>query len=512
MIPARRIGVTALCMHAFLAMLTGLALRLLFALQFPAPAGDSGLYLQLARNWADHHIYGLWLNGQLVPTDLRMPGYPAFLAGVALVLGRSERAIVLSQAGLDLCTCFLAAALAAALAPSAARRRVSIAGLWLAATCPFLANYTAAILSEVLAAFLTTAALVFFVLGLKRETTEFPFRGHLLRMTAATATLLGAFLTGVASLVRPEMPLLLAVAGAVFALRWWRSLGWRKVVLSGVAMSVVFFLPLMPWVARNFISLHRLQFSAARYTTTSGEYAPVGYYKWANTWMVRFRDVYISVWKLDEEPVVIDNFPASAFDSPEEKNRVAELFDEYNKTPTLDISPEIDRGFAEIARERTRRHPLRTFLWAPFGRALTLWFTPRTEILPIDGKVWPIVDSWEDSHTSFLTTAGFGALGYLYPALALAGIWATRRYACTAIVDSRAPRSRMPDSHTPGSHVLGSQIEDTPNLWGITLLMIYMLVRTAFLTTVEAPEPRYVVTCYPAILALAALFWARKQE
>ena len=147
MIPARRTGVTALSINAFLAMLTGLALRLLFVLQFPAPAGDSGLYLQLARNWADHHIYGLWLNGQLVPTDLRMPGYPAFLAGVALVLGRSERAIVLSQAGLDLCTCFLAAALAAALAPSAARRRVSIAGVWLAATCPFLANYTATILS-----------------------------------------------------------------------------------------------------------------------------------------------------------------------------------------------------------------------------------------------------------------------------------------------------------------------------------------------------------------------------
>jgi hypothetical protein len=70
----------------------------------------------------------------------------------------------------------------------------------------------------------------------------------------------------------------------------------------------------------------------------------------------------------------------------------------------------------------------------------------------------------------------------------------------------------MPDSHTPGSHVLGPQIEDTPNLWGIALLVVYMLVRTAFLTTVEAPEPRYVVTCYPAILALAALLWVGKQE
>src|SRR6267378_3023268 len=189
MIPARRTGVTVLYLHAFLAMLTGLALRLLFALQFPAPTGDGGLYLQLARNWVDHHVFGLLVNGQLAPTDLRMPGYPAFLAGIAILFGRSQRAIVLSQAGLDLCTCFLTAALSAALAPSLARRRIAIAGLWLAATCPFLANYTAAVLSEVLAAFLTTAALLFFVLGLKRETMEFPFRGRLLRMTAATATL-----------------------------------------------------------------------------------------------------------------------------------------------------------------------------------------------------------------------------------------------------------------------------------------------------------------------------------
>src|SRR5882672_3701053 len=146
MIPARRIGVTALCIHAFLAMVMGLALRLLFALQFPAPAGDSGLYLQLARNWADHHIYGLWLDGHIVPTDLRMPGYPAFLAGVALLFGRSTRAIVLSQAVLDLGTCILTAALSAALSPSTARRRVAIAAMWLAATCPFVANYSTVVL------------------------------------------------------------------------------------------------------------------------------------------------------------------------------------------------------------------------------------------------------------------------------------------------------------------------------------------------------------------------------
>jgi hypothetical protein len=492
MIPARRHGVTVLCAHAFLAILTGLALRLLFVLRFPASAGDSELYLQLARNWADHHVYGLWLNGQLVPTDLRMPGYPAFLAGVAIVFGRAIHPIVLSQAVIDLCTCFLTAALAAALAPRAARHQVAIAGLWLSATCPFLANYTAVVLTEVLAAFLTTAALVCFVVALKRETTRFSLAGHSLRITAKALALIGAFLAGVATLVRPEMPLLFAVAGVVFMLRWWKSLGWRKVALSGGAMAVAFLLPQAPWAARNFITLHEIQISVPLYTTLPDEYVPVGYYAWTKTWMVRYRDVYLTVWKIGEEPVELDDLPPAAFDSPQEKERVAALFDTYNNSPNLDISPELDREFAELARERTRRHPLRTCLWVPFGRALTIWFTPRTELLPIDGKFWPASEQWHDSRADILTTSGFAALGYLYIALALGGIgvaWRSRR---TGNAESDE--------------------ENTPNLWGVALLLAYILVRTAFLTTVEAPEPRYVVTCYPAVLALITLLWPRRQE
>src|SRR5580658_8946958 len=112
-IPARSDAVTVLCAQAFPAILVGLALRLLFVFLFPTLSDDSQTYLQLARNWADHHIYGLWLNGHLVPTDLRMPGYPAFLAGIAMLFRRSVRAIVLSQAALDMGTCLLTAALGA---------------------------------------------------------------------------------------------------------------------------------------------------------------------------------------------------------------------------------------------------------------------------------------------------------------------------------------------------------------------------------------------------------------
>ncbi|MBZ5659770.1 MAG: hypothetical protein LAO08_05125 [Acidobacteriia bacterium] len=484
-------SVTVLSAQVFLAAMAGLALRLLFVFRFPASAGDSDLYFQLSRSLVDHHVYGLWLNGQLTPTDLRMPGYPAFLAGVTILFRRAKVAISLSQALLDLVTCFLTAALAAALAPAAARRRVWLAGLWLAATCPFIANYSAVILTEVLVTFLTTAALVCFVLGLKRMPAESVLPIGSRRLTSFQRTLLGAFLTGLATLVRPEMPLLLATAGLIYAARWRGVLGFRKLLLQGVAMAGAFLLPLVPWAVRNFVTLHEVQFISPRYTTLPGEYAPVGYYAWTGTWLERYRDTFSSVWAIGEEPMNIDDTPPAAFDSPQEKTRVAALFDQYNRDLGLDISPEVDREFAQIAKERTRRHPLRTYVRVPFQRVLTLWFTPRVELLPIDGNMFPLRDQWQDSHANVLTVAAFAALGYLYIALAIAGIRLARR------------------AGRPGH---GANLQDAWNLWGIALLAAYVFVRTAFLTTVEAPEPRYVISCYPAVLAMIALLFAGRKR
>ncbi len=202
------------------------------------------------------------------------------------------------------------------------------------------------------------------------------------------------------------------------------------------------------------------------------------------TWLERYRDVYSTIWAVGEDPIAIDDLPPTAFDSPQEKERIAALLNQYNTSDTLDISPEMDHDFAEVARERTTRHPLRTHLQVPFERALTIWFTPRTELLPIDGKIWPLRDQWQDSHADVLTTAGFAALGYLYVALAMCGV----------VVALRAGRTSE-----------GIGMDDGPNYWGIALLLIYFFIRTMFLTTVEAPEPRYVVSCYPAVMALITL-------
>ena len=484
-------GVTTLCVHMFLAILAGLALRLMFVHWFSTTTDDSETYLQLAYNWVDHHVFGLLQNGRLAPTDLRTPGYPAFLAGVTLLFRRSMQAILLSQAVLDLFTCILTAALAAALAPGGARRRVWISALWLAATCPFVANYSAVVLTEVVVAFLSTAALLCFALGLRLPPSGFALSADSGTMSSSHFALLGGLFTGSATLVRPEMPLLLVAACLVYGLHAWRALGFRKATLLGLAMGGAFLLPLLPWAARNAITLKEMQFLAPRYTTFPGEYAPVGCYAWTGTWLERYRDVYSTVWQIGEDRVNINDLPDSAFDSSDEKSRISDLIAQYNDSPDLDISPEMDRKFAEIAGERTRRRPLRTYVQVPFERALTIWFTPRTELLPIDGKFWPFRQQWEDSHTDVLVTGGFAVLGYLFVALAIGGIW---------LAWSKSRQSGA------------ASTADGVNLWGIAIILVYLLIRTAFLTTVEAPEPRYVVSCYPAVLALVALLGIRNGE
>jgi hypothetical protein len=46
----------------------------------------------------------------------------------------------------------------------------------------------------------------------------------------------------------------------------------------------------------------------------------------------------------------------------------------------------------------------------------------------------------------------------------------------------------------------------------VAFLLLFMVLRTAFLTTLETPEPRYVLVCFPALIAMGAQVFVRRSE
>jgi hypothetical protein len=458
-----------------IAVFAGLVLRIFFVLRFPANgSGDSPFYIELAWNWLKNGTYGAMVDGRLVPLDTRVPGYPAFLAAVFATTAYSPRAVMLWQVVVDLATCGVVALMAARLAPDSSPRRAALAAWWLAALCPFTANYTAVVLTETLVTFLTALGLLL-VLQAYAE----PPAGESQRISAkgifTSPWFLAGIIGGFGALVRPETPLLLAAAGVELLVRWRRPSDWWKLRRAGMLMGFGLVLPLVPWAARNWRSLDEVQFLAPKYANLPGELVPLGFNAWTQTWLWRYGDVYLTQWKLDEEPIPPDTIPTHAFDSPAERDRVEALLEQYNET--LALTPEEDRGFQEIARERTKRYPLRTYVEIPLLRSVAMWFTPRIELLPFSGHVFPVRSGWENDREDLVVTLLFGFVNGAYVVLGLAGAWMAR---------------------------------GRP---GCALLILFVLMRTAFFAAfVETPEPRYVLECFPALIAFAAQVFARPDQ
>jgi len=469
----------------FTALCTGICLRLLLVLKLPAGAGDTVIYEQLATNWLKHGKYAMDVAGALVPVDLRVPGYPAFLALVYALTGRTgEQArifVMLAQVLVDLATCLVIGALAALLVtlcdPRAKPKRAFTAGLWLAVLCPFTANYVAVPLTETCAIFLSALATIILVLvaTLSRDEGREVFQGS--GSTGRgywTLSALVGLVVGIGTLFRPETPLLLMTTLAVMGFWMVRRGEWKRWLLTGLVMGCACAVPLVPWAIRNAVTLHEFQPLAPKDATLPGEIDPKGFMAWERTWLYRVRDCYLVPWKLNDQSIDLDDIPAEAFDTPEEKERVAAVLEEYNEDLTL--NEEEDAVFAQLARERTARHPLRTYLWIPLRRVVRMWFTPRIELLPVSGNVFPLAKMWDEDPVDQGVTACFFFLNIFYLALAAWGVGKLWKW--------------------PGVRA------------ALAVLLFYILARTVFLTTVETPEPRYVLECFPALLAFGAQVFA----
>lgn len=428
----------------------GFLLRLLFLLRFPAVVTDSFLYGDIAKNWLQHGIYGLSGPEEISPTLARLPGYPAFLALIFAIFGMEHyRAVLATQIFVDLGTCFICADISRRLFGEYVARFAFV----LAALCPFLANYSAAALTETLEIFFTVAALDCALAGLE---------GMCLRWWAVCGLASGA-----AILLRPDGALLVIVIEIYLAWRFAfqqrpaesrRSIFYAAVVLGLTSIAL-----LIPWTIRNWRTFHQFQPLAPRYANDQDEYVPMGFNRWVKTWMADYTSVEEIYWQVPGAAINPQQLPARAFDSAEQRQQTLQLISQYNEV--LHITPELDRQFKVLADERIRSHTLRYYVELPLLRMLDMWLRPRTENLPSDVRWWEFNDELKWSALAI----GLGAVNLAYVLCALVG-WL---------------RSRTIEF--------------------IGLLTLFVVVRSLFLGTLENPEPRYTLEMYPVVIVLAAV-------
>lgn len=442
-----------------------LLLRLIFILWFPGVVTDSFVYGDIAKNWLQHGIFGLSGPDEISPTYIRLPGYPAFLAWIFAIFGIEHyRAVLFVQMFVDLGTCFLCADIALRLMGS----RTAKFAFALACLCPFLADYAAAALTETLEVFFTALALDLALRALMCE----PVR--CLRLLAGCGAACAC-----AILLRPDGAMLVFVIDlyllATLLLprsRTQRPIG--RILLhrfqAALLLGAIAIAPLVPWTIRNWSVFHRFQPLAPRYANEDNEFVPAGFNRWVRTWIADYVSVEEVYWQEPGSAIDASKLPSRAFDSAEQQEQTEALIDDYNKV--LRVGPELDQRFESLAEARIRAHPARYYVELPLLRILDMWVRPRTEMLPCDSRWWEFND---EPRWSVLAIA-FGAIGLFYVICALRGWLSARGLALTGV------------------------------------LALFVVLRSAFLGTLENPEPRYTLEMYPVVIVLAAFALGRRKQ
>jgi len=428
------------------------ALRLLFVLRFPALTTDGQIYGDLAKNWLLHHVYGLTTPTGPLPTYIRLPGYPAFLAALWAIFGVEHfNAARFAQIVIDVATCFVISDLARrTIGPTAARWAVALAAL-----CPFLANYTAVPLTETPAIFLAAMALDLAIAGFAAQDSS----GNIAAASWAGSGLaiaLGIYL-------RPDGGIILIAIGGY--LLWRLAVGRqrRQTLWAGVILALCALVPLAPWTLRNWRVFHEFMPLAPPHANAPDEYYAAGFDRWMRTWLADYASLEDIGFRADTTEMDTHSLPNRAFDNEEERSRTAELFDRHNENTSL--TPELDAQFNQLARQRIRRKPFRYYVELPAVRMLDLWLRPRTEMLPLDAHWWKFRDDPHDFAWALLLAAiNAGYLGVAV--LGLVRGWRELRYA--------------------------------------GMLVGFLILRTILITAITFPEPRYVLECYPAVIVFAA--------
>jgi hypothetical protein len=304
-------------------------------------------------------------------------------------------------------------------------------------------------------------------------------------------------------LFRPDSGLFAAAIGATLML----SMRLKTAIPSAAVLSIAFCIVLVPWTIRNRRVFHVFQPLSPAHAEMPGEFVARGYLLWVRSWLDDSKYVGPALWSLDMRPMYVENFPARAFDSKEERERVAALLNKYNhpdgeeeadedtssaddeeddepeaepeeeepeqpEEANVEMTPEIDAGFAQIAQERIAHSRFRYYVVLPLKRAKTLWFDTHSQYYPFNGDLLPLEDLDYDIHQQYWLPL-FAGLTWIYTLCGAIGGWLLWR--------SRNQNARR---------------------W-LLLAVLLIFLRLGFFATLENPEPRYVVELFPFLILLA---------
>jgi hypothetical protein len=377
-------------------------------------------------------------------------------------------------------------------------RRAALGAFVLAAACPFTTIYSAVLLTETITMFLSVAMVVAATLAFSAPSPK----------VATPWWVVAGLLAGAVQLFRPDAGLFAAAIGfTMVGCALIRSspgesdtVGHFKAVLrQGGIFSFFYLVMLLPWTIRNACVFHVFQPLAPVYCNMPGDFVQKGYFAWFRTWADSERYLAPLYWTLGPDtPMDFDEVPPQAFDTESERESVAELFDRYNHPQVVGqdsasanageesdeaeeeeaaMTPDIDASFAQIARQRIARAPLRYYVWLPIKRAVALWFVPHAQYYPFEGELFPLDEMDHENHQD-LWLPIFFLLTLIYTTLGVAGAWLLWITYRVARIDA---------------------------IRWLLLAAFLILPRWICMATLEHTEPRYVVEFFPFLSVLGGI-------
>jgi hypothetical protein len=335
--------------------------------EYHAPAGDGVQYYRLANELRTEHRYAYGLGMSNPPSYSRLPGYPLFTAlGAPKPRPMDQHVKIVTRWNvlLDLLTALTVLLI---LRDRGFGPLAQLGAVVLTLVHPALVIASSYAITESLATFLATVE-IWLILRMDRRPIAYA-------VLAGIAAGIGQLVRADALTVAPALGVVLLLLDRPFSIR-------LQAAGAFVATALIVF---SPWPIRNWIVFGSPHPLACTWRTMHGEPLPTGPIEWARTWSASdpgdalFDLRMANRGRLDRP----GNLNEHMWDDEEEHQRVLTLKAHYDERL---LSPDVSNEFHQLAVERTRKHPFRTFVTLPAKRVLRLWSPTPSWELPFKSK------------------------------------------------------------------------------------------------------------------------------